>query len=105
MKTIEERAIEALEDFDDAGYSAGLYMGYIEGAAEQMDIDNIELSVLKSALEKESSSNLDIEKHYKQGCHDTIEKACNWLKENIEGGVHPQSVYGFVQKFRKAMER
>ena len=33
-----------------------------------------------------------------------IAKACDWLKENIEGGVHPQSIYGFVEKFRKAME-
>ena len=33
-----------------------------------------------------------------------IDNACEWLKENIEGGVHPQSVYGFVERFRKAME-
>ena len=33
-----------------------------------------------------------------------INKACEWLKENIEGGVHPQSAYGFVDRFRKAME-
>ena len=33
-----------------------------------------------------------------------INKACEWLKENIEGGIHPQSTYGFVEKFRKAME-
>ena len=33
-----------------------------------------------------------------------IDKACEWLKENIEGGVHPQSAYGFVEKFRKAIE-
>ena len=33
-----------------------------------------------------------------------IDKACEWIKENIEGGVHPQSAYGFVEKFRKAME-
>ena len=33
-----------------------------------------------------------------------IDKACEWLKENIEGSVHPQSAYGFVEKFRKAME-
>ena len=33
-----------------------------------------------------------------------INKACEWIKENIEGGVHPQSAYGFVEKFRKAME-
>ena len=32
-----------------------------------------------------------------------IDKACEWLKENIEGGVHPQSAYGFVERFRKAM--
>ena len=33
-----------------------------------------------------------------------IEKACEWLKENIDGGVHPSSAYGFIEKFRKAME-
>ena len=33
-----------------------------------------------------------------------IEKACEWLKENVEGGVHPQSAYGFPGMFRKAME-
>ena len=33
-----------------------------------------------------------------------INKACEWLKENIEGGVHPQSADGFVEKFRKVME-
>ena len=33
-----------------------------------------------------------------------IDKACEWIKENIEGGVHPQSAYGFVEKFRKSME-
>lgn len=32
-----------------------------------------------------------------------INKACEWIKENIEGGVHSQSAYGFVEKFRKAM--
>ena len=32
-----------------------------------------------------------------------IGKACKWLKENIEGGIHPQSAYGFVDRFRKAM--
>ena len=33
-----------------------------------------------------------------------IDNACEWLKENIDGGVHPSSTYGFVEKFRKAME-
>ena len=35
---------------------------------------------------------------------EVIEKACEWLKENIDGGVHPSSTYGFVEKFKKAME-
>lgn len=33
-----------------------------------------------------------------------IEKACEWLKENTEGGVHPQRAYSFPDMFRKAME-
>ena len=33
-----------------------------------------------------------------------INKACEWLKENVEGGIHPQSAYGFVEKFRKTIE-
>lgn len=33
-----------------------------------------------------------------------IDKTCKWLRENIDGGVHPSSVYGFIEKFRKAME-
>ena len=33
-----------------------------------------------------------------------IDRTCEWLKENIEGGVHPQSTYSFLDKFRKAME-
>lgn len=39
MKTIEERAKLASEGYDDDGYSAGLYMGYVEGAKEQQSID------------------------------------------------------------------
>lgn len=39
MKTIEERAKLASEGYDDDGYSAGLYMGYVEGAKEQKRID------------------------------------------------------------------
>ena len=33
-----------------------------------------------------------------------IDKACKWLKENTEGGIHPQRAYGFPGMFRKAME-
>ena len=39
MKTIEERAKIASEGYDDDGYSAGLYMGYVVGATEQKVID------------------------------------------------------------------
>ena len=39
MKTIEERAKAASEDYNDDGYSAGLYMGYKVGATEQKIID------------------------------------------------------------------
>ena len=39
MKTIEERAKLASEGYEDDGYSAGLYMGYVEGATEQKAID------------------------------------------------------------------
>ena len=40
MKTIEERAKLASEGYDDDGYSAGLYMGYVVGAKEQKAIDD-----------------------------------------------------------------
>lgn len=39
MKSIEERAKLASEGYEDDGYSAGLYMGYVEGATEQKAID------------------------------------------------------------------
>ena len=49
MKTIEERAKLASEGYEDDGYSAGLYMGYVEGATEQRAIDDAILLKLKSA--------------------------------------------------------
>ena len=39
MKSIEERAKAASENYDDDGYSAGLYMGYKVGATAQKIID------------------------------------------------------------------
>ena len=72
MATIEERAKAASEGYDDDGYSAGLYMGYVVGATVQKAID--------------------------------IEKAYKWIKENVECGVHPQSAYGFADRFLKAMK-
>lgn len=112
MKTIEERAKEYGSKKGDISLSpiynealANIYKeGYIAGATEQKAIDDEELLKLKSAWEKETYINLYDEAIYKQGYHDAIEKACERLRERIEGGVHPQSAYGFVEKFRKAME-
>lgn len=40
MKTIDERAKLRAEYYDeDDGYSEGIYVGYIDGATEQKDID------------------------------------------------------------------
>ena len=77
---------------------------YVRGAEEQKAIDDAKLLKLKSSWEKQAQINHDDVLNYKQGYHDAIEKACEWLKENIEGGVHPQSAYGFADRFRKAME-
>ena len=104
MKTIEERAKKASEGYEDDGYSAGLYMGYVEGATEQKAIDDAILLKLKSAWEKEAQINHDDELNYQQGYHDAICKACEWLKERVQCGVHPQNTYGFAEEFRKAME-
>ena len=62
---------------------------------EGVDVDSY-ISDLRDDTNKE-----DAEKEQKAI---DIDKACEWLKENIEGGVHPQSAYGFVDRFRKAME-
>lgn len=105
METIEERAKLASEGYEDDGYSAGLYMGYVEGATEQKAIDDAKLLKLKSAWEKEAQINHDDEANYKQGYHDAIEEAYKWIKANTEGGVHPQRAYGFAEEFRKAMEK
>lgn len=101
MKSIKERAIEYCKEQWDEPTTMRAYM---DGATEQKAIDDEELLKLKSAWEKETYINPYDEAIYKQGYHDAIEKACEWLKENIEGGVHPQSAYGFADRFRKAME-
>ena len=99
MKTIEERASE---------YSKGRWdeltakEAYIAGAKEQKAID-------------------DAEKHYKQGYHDAVEKACDWLKkellklsmhelkdnflENEFKVVLSSQVSDWLTDFRKAMEK
>lgn len=83
MKTIEERAKLASEGYEDDGYSAGLYMGYVVGAKEQKAIDDAKLLKLKSAWEKQAQINHDDEANYKQGYHDAIEKACKACENEL----------------------
>ena len=118
-KTIEERAKLASEGYDDDGYSAGLYMGYVEGATEQKAIDEeVRLKKCDDMTEAEYNREVAFIDWFYENSGGTIthsdaiewarkeviEQACEWLKENIEGGVHPQSAYGFADRFRKAME-
>ena len=63
---------------------------YERGAKEQKAIDEV---------------------NYKQGYHDTIEKACDWLKKNfeyyIDVGIWSYYTYEdkLVEDFRKAIEK
>lgn len=84
-------------------YNAEL-TAYERGAKEQKAIDDAKLLKLKSAWEKQAQINHDDVANYKQGYHDAICKACDWLKERVQCGVHPQRAYGFAEEFRKAME-
>ena len=107
MKTIEERALEYANELcidSNTDYFDYCQQDYIAGATEQKTIDDTKLLKLKSSWEKQAQINHEDEANYKQGYHDAIEKACEWLKENVEGGIHPQSAYGFVEKFRKTIE-
>ena len=111
MGSIEERAKAVSEGYDDDGYSAGLYMGYVVGATEQKAIDEAKLLKLKSAWEKEAQINHDDEANRKQGYHDAIEKACEWLEKNLpdieyitNASAYRQSKSEFIDTFRKAME-
>ena len=119
MKTIEERAIQASEGYDDQAYSAGLYIGYKEGAKEQKAIDE-EVRLKKCDDMTEAEYNREtafVDWYLEKGKgmptysdaiewarKEVINKACEWLKENVECGVHPQSAYGFADRFKKAME-
>ena len=107
MKTIEERAaLNLIYEKDFCGNSLSDNMvcrAYVRGAEEQKAIDEAKLLKLKSAWEKQAQINHDDEANYQQGYHDAIEKACEWLKERVQCGVHPQRAYGFAEEFRKAM--
>lgn len=77
---------------------------YLIGAIEQNAIDDAKFLKLKSSWEKEAQINHDDVANYKQGYHDAIEKACEWLEAYIACGISPEGTYGFVARFRKAME-
>ena len=107
MKMIEERADSYVGhpyEIDEFSSVSIKRKAYIDGAKEQKAIDDEELLKLKSAWEKQAQINHNDEDNYNQGYHDAVEKACKWLKENVEGGVHLQSAHGFADRFRKAME-
>ena len=132
-KTIEERAKLASEGYDDDGYSAGLYMGYVEGAKEQKAIDEeVRLKKSDDMTQAEYDREVAFADWYHQNgkgtptCSDAIEwarkdlldKACEWLKENARdyACATVRCPYGeeeeiicdvhleIVEDFRKAME-
>ena len=133
MKTIEERAKLASEGYDDDGYSAGLYMGYVVGATEQKAIDEeVRLKKCDDMTEAEYNHETAFMDWYLENGKGTpaysdaiewarkevIEKACKWLKENARDYAYAtvRCPYGeeeeiicdvhleIVEDFRKAME-
>ena len=55
----------------------------MDGAIEQKAIDEEELLKLESVWVKEAQINHNDEANYKQGYHDAIEKACEWLGPHL----------------------
>ena len=118
MKTIEERAKEYAPDPFDPDYILPAREGhivnqqriaYIAGATEQKAIDDAILLKLKSAWKKQAQINHDDVANYKQGYHDAIEKACEWLKINWRKYIYQDRDGGILfghweSDFRKAME-
>ena len=117
MKTIEERAWEKYPEVIKHRYLAHIDINeekrkmYIEIATEQKAIDNAELLKLKSAWEKEAQINHDDEANRKQGYHDAIEKACEWLDNYLMEIGYPDdwlrdspNMESGEERFRKAME-
>ena len=137
MKTIEERAKEwgehivettpydvvdgkvcvFVEDRDIADVAEE---SYIAGATDQQAIDDALLLKLKSSWEEEAQINHNDESNYKQGYHDAVEKACEWLKKELQElamdevkdsflendfkVILKSQVPDWLRDFRKAME-
>ena len=124
MKTIEERAsLAAWQIYEETILSEHSVDRVAEIIAEkiheQKAIDDAILLKLDSLWEEnDARHNHEDEMHYKQGYHDAIDKACEWLKENARDyacatircpygeeeeiicDVHQE----IVEDFRKAME-
>ena len=122
--TIEERADRAIYKPTDRHplklcEAIAFARGYELGATEQKAIDEeVRLKKCDDMTEAEYEREVAFVDWYHKNGKGTptysdaiewarrklIDKACEWLKENIDGGVHPSSTYGFVEKFKKAME-
>ena len=100
MKTIKERAKEWGEHivettpYDVVNGKACVFVedrniadvaeeSYIAGATEQKAIDDAESLKLESIWVKEAQINHDDVANYKQGYHDAIDKACEWLGPHL----------------------
>lgn len=101
MATIEERAKVV---FPNSTYlSSKQRRAYAIGATEQKAIDDAILLKLDSLWEEnDARHNHEDEMHYKQGYHDAVENACEWLKEVFEGGGYVQDWQ--IDDFRTFME-
>ena len=122
MKSIEERAKEWGEYIAErTPYDVvGAKYSYIAGATDQKAIDDAELHKLKSSWEEEAQINHNDKSNYKQGYHDAVEKACIWLKKELQElamdevkdsflendfkVILKSQVPDWLQDFRKAME-
>ena len=115
MKTIEERAaLNLIYEKDFCGNSLSDNMvcrAYVRGAEEQKAIDDAKWLKIKSSWEKEAQINHDDVANRKQGYHDAIEKACEWLGPHLaEVADRYDSTASLLlrlvkENFRKAMER
>ena len=123
MKTIEERAKECTRRRADVLVGTTLASifekGYIAGATEQRTIDEgIRLKKCDNMTKEELERETAFLEQYVDGKgnmpsfsdaiewarRELLDKACEWLKENVKCGMHPQSVYGFTDRFRRALE-
>ena len=89
MKTIEERAKLRSEYYDeDDGYSEGIYVGYIDGATEQKDIDIDKACEIVRKIANEYFGD------WEQSCkvEDTFRKAMEEQYENVDSKNAQQCV-------------